>query len=188
MTEPSFVKLRILLVTLLTVTCGEAREILIEPEPELMRAFIRTDHPSYPQYNPKECWTDSAWNIYISLFVINVYDETLEDLILPDYELEVRRDIDTALVKSFRFSGVLQDTLSSTLMPGDTARINQLSPIFWFQQFTNNGVGHITPASFEFANPIHFTITGNVKFFDRIDPIEIEPYGFRVFFRLDGCP
>ena len=175
-------------VTLLTIACGEAREIIIEPEPELMRAFIRTDHPSYPQYNPKECWTDSAWNIYISLFVINVYDETLEDLLQPNYELKVWRNVDTTLVKTLSFDDLLQDTLSSTLMPGDTARIEQLSPILWFQQFTNDEVTHITPAIFELANPFDFTIVGKVKFFDRIDPIEIEPYGFRVFFRLDGCP
>lgn len=188
MTKPSFTKSAFLIVTLLTVACGEAREIIIEPEPELMRAFIRTDHPSYPQYNPDECWTDSAWNIYISLFVINVYDETLEDLLLPDYELEVWRNRDTALVKTFRFNDALQDTLSATLMPGDTARIEQLSPILWFQQFTDNGVSHITPPAFELANPIDFTIMGKVKFFDRVDPIEIEPYGFRVFNRGSGCP
>ena len=168
--------------------CGEAREIIIEPEPELLRAFITTDFPSYPQYNPQECWTDSAWNIYISLHVINVYDEALEDIVSPDYHLEVWRNVDSTLVKSFDFNGILDDTISVTLQPGDTSRIDQISPIFWFQQLTDEDVGLLTPYIFEFANPFDITIKGSVKFFDRADPIEIEPYDFRVFYRWSGCP
>lgn len=168
--------------------CGEAREIILEPEPELLRAFITTDFPSYPQYNPSECWTDSAWNIYISLHVINVYDETLEDIVIPQYNLEVWRNADSTLVKTFNFDSPLSDTIKVELLPGDTVRVNQVSPIFWFQQLTDEGVGLLTAARFEFANPVNLTIKGKVKFFDRAEPVEIDPYEFRIFNRLNGCP
>lgn len=173
---------------MLLLGCGEAREIIIEPEPVLLRGFITTDFPSYPQYNPQECWTDSAWNINISLHVINIYDETLEDIVVPSYNLEVWRNVDTTLVKTLNFNGVLDDTIRIVLQPGDSARIDQISPIFWFKQLTDEGVGLLTPPIFEFANPFDMTIRGRLKFFDRAESVEIDPYDFRIFYRWSGCP
>lgn len=168
------------------IGCGEARELILEPDPVLLEAFIVTDKESYPRYFDAECWDDQAWNMIINIYVVNLYDEVLEDKVIPDYYFEVWRDLDSALVKTFTFEDTLSDTLLIAIFPGDTLKVEQLSPLKWFKQTTDDS-SRLVPLSYEIANPFLMTIKGRVKFFDRLDWIEIEPIHFRVYWRPSGC-
>lgn len=167
--------------------CGKSRVVVIEPDPELLSAFIVMDKPSYPQYNADDCWNDQAWNIFINVYVINEYNEVLEDMVIPEYRLEVWRDVDSTLVKVLVFSDTLSDPIIYAIFPGDTLLVQQLSPIAWLEQSTDIEDGRLAPLSFELANPKKFTIRGTVKLFDRVDHVEIDPVYFRVYWRTDGC-
>ena len=179
-------KFTVPLMFLFIIGCGKAREIIFEPEPDLLKFFITTDKLSYPRILDVECWGDTAWNMTINIYVVNVYDEVLEDNVIPDYYFEVWRDIDSRLSKTFIFSDSLSDTSKIAIFPGDTLKIEEISPLLWLKQTTDDG-SRLVPISFELANPFAMTIRGRVKYFDRVGWLDIEPIHFRVYWRPSGC-